>query len=143
MVTRTADGPERSAKFGASNKKSPSSETWFRRFRKRMVKRNIHGFRCSVCVTVPQLHAPDSDVFRALLARTKSKPSIALCAREILEIIADNLSKAGWSLGLCLNGGFQRANDLDCRRAPGRPQALLKKKSASGIVITSGPLALL
>jgi hypothetical protein len=31
------------------------------------------------------------------------------------EIIADNLSKAGWSWA-ALHGPFQRANDLDCRR---------------------------
>jgi len=30
------------------------------------------------------------------------------------EIIADNLSKAGWSLGLRLSRGFSRANNLDC-----------------------------
>jgi hypothetical protein len=44
----------------------------------------------------PQLQAPDSDPFRALPAWAKSKPSAVLCAREV---IADNLSKAGWSLG--------------------------------------------
>jgi hypothetical protein len=31
------------------------------------------------------------------------------------EIIADNLSKAGWTWGLRLNSGFQRANNLDWR----------------------------
>jgi hypothetical protein len=30
------------------------------------------------------------------------------------EIIADNLSKAGWSWGCCLSHGFRQANDLDC-----------------------------
>ena len=30
------------------------------------------------------------------------------------EIIADNLSKAGWSWGLHHSHRFQRANDLDC-----------------------------
>ena len=30
------------------------------------------------------------------------------------EIIADNLSKAGWKLGLRLNRGFEWANDLRC-----------------------------
>jgi hypothetical protein len=30
------------------------------------------------------------------------------------EIIADNLSKAGWELGLCRNCESQRANNLDC-----------------------------
>jgi hypothetical protein len=29
------------------------------------------------------------------------------------EIIADNLSKAGWSLGLRLSRGFLRANDAE------------------------------
>jgi hypothetical protein len=29
------------------------------------------------------------------------------------EIIADNLSKAGLELGLCLSRGFQRANDVE------------------------------
>jgi hypothetical protein len=33
------------------------------------------------------------------------------------EIIADNLSNVGWSLGLRLSVGFQRASDLDCGRA--------------------------
>ena len=44
--------------------------------------------------------------FRALLARKKSKPRIALCARAHWEIIADNLSKAGCSWG-CISA-------LDC-----------------------------
>jgi hypothetical protein len=39
------------------------------------------------------------------------------------EIIADYLSKAGWSWGWCLSDGFQRANDLDCRRAARRRKA--------------------
>jgi len=30
------------------------------------------------------------------------------------ELVADKLSKAGWSLGWVLSRGFQRANDLDC-----------------------------
>src|SRR5439155_5577013 len=30
------------------------------------------------------------------------------------EIIADNLSKARWTWGLCLNRGCRRANNLDC-----------------------------
>jgi len=30
------------------------------------------------------------------------------------EIIADNLSKAGWSWGLRLSRGFRRANNLRC-----------------------------
>jgi hypothetical protein len=30
------------------------------------------------------------------------------------EIIADELSKAGWSLGLPLSRGFLRAHGLDC-----------------------------
>jgi hypothetical protein len=29
-------------------------------------------------------------------------------------IIADNLSKAGWDLGLCLGRGFGGAHNLDC-----------------------------
>jgi hypothetical protein len=33
------------------------------------------------------------------------------------EIIADNLNKAGWKLGLSLKRGFQRANNLRCGRA--------------------------
>jgi len=31
-------------------------------------------------------------------------------------MIADNLSKAGWSWGLCVSRGFRRANNLDCWR---------------------------
>jgi len=38
--------------------------------------------------------------------------------REALEIIADNLSKAGWSWGCVSGSGFQRPNDLDCGRTP-------------------------
>ncbi len=33
------------------------------------------------------------------------------------ELVADKLSKAGWSLGWVLSRGFQKANDLDCWRA--------------------------
>jgi hypothetical protein len=33
------------------------------------------------------------------------------------EIIADNLSKAGWSWGCVAAIDFERANDLDCGRA--------------------------
>jgi hypothetical protein len=51
-------------------------------------------------VTVPQLHAPDSDPPKALFSRAKSKPSIAPSGRRSYwAIIADNLSKTGWSLG--------------------------------------------
>jgi len=39
------------------------------------------------------------------------------------EIIADKLSKSGWSVGLGLSRGFRRANDLDCRRTPRRRKA--------------------
>jgi hypothetical protein len=35
-------------------------------------------------VTVPQLHAPDSDPPKALLAGAKSKPSIPLSGREVI-----------------------------------------------------------
>ena len=35
------------------------------------------------------------------------------------EIIADNLSKAGWKLGLRVSRGFQQANDL-CRSRTSR-----------------------
>jgi len=35
-------------------------------------------------VTVPQLHAPDSDPPKALLAGAKSKPSIAPSGREVI-----------------------------------------------------------
>jgi hypothetical protein len=35
-------------------------------------------------------------------------------------VIANNLSKAGWSWGCVLSRGFQRANDLDCRRTSRR-----------------------
>ena len=34
------------------------------------------------------------------------------------EVIADNLSKAGWSYGSVSAIDFQWANNLDCRRTP-------------------------
>ena len=37
-----------------------------------------------------------------------------LLAVKYWEIIADNLSKAGWSLGLRVSRGFQRKDNLDC-----------------------------
>jgi len=36
-----------------------------------------------------------------------------LAAQEVLKIIADNLKKAGWSLGWV--SALRGANDLDCR----------------------------
>lgn len=82
--SRAADGVESSVKLPtAPNTKSPISETWFRRFRRRMMRRNIHGL-LGLRDRPPQLQAPVSDAFRALLARTKSKPSIVFCAREAL-----------------------------------------------------------
>jgi hypothetical protein len=39
------------------------------------------------------------------------------------EIIADRLSKAGWSYGCVSVRGFHRANDLDCRRTSRRRKA--------------------
>jgi hypothetical protein len=81
---RAADSVESSVKLPtAPNTKSPISETWFRRFRRRMVRRNIHGL-LGLRDRPPKLHAPVSDAFRALLAGAKSKPSIVFCAREVL-----------------------------------------------------------
>ena len=79
--SRAANDVGSSVKPTAPNTKSPISETWFRRSRRRMMRRFMV---CSVCVTVPQLHAPVSDAFRAQLARTKSKPSIPLSGREVI-----------------------------------------------------------
>lgn len=78
--TCTANGPERSVRrLGRRIKKSPIPETWFCLFRSRIMRRKftvLLGLRDR-----PQLHAPDSDPFRALAVWAKSKPSIALCAR--------------------------------------------------------------
>jgi hypothetical protein len=55
-----------------------------------------HSRFCSVCVTVPQLHAPDSDPFRALLAGGKIQTEHrSFRAGSYSEVIADNLSNAG------------------------------------------------
>ena len=43
--------------------------------------------------------AQDSDPFRALLGWANLKPSILFLLHKCWEIIADNLKKAGWSLG--------------------------------------------
>jgi hypothetical protein len=37
-----------------------------------------------------------------------------IAAMKYWEIIADNLSKAGWSWGLCLSRGFPVAHDVEC-----------------------------
>jgi hypothetical protein len=50
-------------------------------------------------VTVPQLHAPDSDPPGALLAGAKSKPSIAPSGREVIWKSLRTTCKAGWSWG--------------------------------------------
>jgi len=39
------------------------------------------------------------------------------------QIIADNLSKAGWSLGCVTSDWFQRTNHLDCWRLSKRRKA--------------------
>ena len=41
-------------------------------------------------------------------------PALKKCSRKYWEIIADNLSKAGWELGLRFGAGFRRADDVDC-----------------------------
>jgi len=61
-----------------------------------MMRRKIHGL-LGLRDRPPNYMRQFRMSFRALLARKKSKPSIALCAREVLGITADNLSKAGWS----------------------------------------------
>jgi len=55
-----------------------------------MVRRNIHGLLG--LRDRPQLYAPVSDAFRALLARTKSKPSIPLSGREVIAKSAPTIS---------------------------------------------------
>jgi hypothetical protein len=47
----------------------------------------------------PQLHAPDSDPFRALSVWAKSNRASLFMRVKSWEIIADNLSKNGWSYG--------------------------------------------
>ena len=54
-------------------KKVSDLRTWFRRLRRRVVRRNIHGF--ARLRDRPRLHAPINP-FRALLVWAKSKPSI-------------------------------------------------------------------
>ena len=55
---------------------------------------------------------------RSLTVNQKNKPTAADRVVSGLglgkTIIARNLKKAGWSLGMCLSRGFQRANNLDC-----------------------------
>src|SRR6267378_68770 len=56
-----------------------------------MMRRKIHGL-LGLRDRPPQLHAPVSDAFRALLARTKSKPSIPLSGREVIAKSAPTIS---------------------------------------------------
>ena len=54
------------------------------------------------------------------------------------EIIADNLSKAGWSWG-CSQRSIPRANDLDCRHTSRRRSILLPILAlVAGIMILLG-----
>jgi hypothetical protein len=48
----------------------------------------------------PQLHAPDSDPFRALQLGANPNRAPLFVRVKYWEIIADNLSKAGWSWGI-------------------------------------------
>jgi len=58
-----------------------------------------------------------------VIAAWRAKGGQSRCVKE-WEIIADNLSKAGWSWGLCVSIGFSEANNLDCGRTPRRRKAL-------------------
>jgi hypothetical protein len=43
--------------------------------------------------------------------------------KRVQEIIADNLKKRGWSLGLRVSHGFSGTNNLRCRCAPRQREA--------------------
>ena len=50
------------------------------------------------------------------------------------EIIADNLSKAGWSLGYFSAVDSEGANDLDCRRTRGDGQRFVVRADEKGLI---------
>src|SRR5438046_1091261 len=68
----------------------------------------------------------DSPTGLAVPTRRSSRPSLSERTGIIISAIArkrDDLSKARMEFGLCVSGRFQRANDLDCRRASRRRKA--------------------
>jgi len=65
-------------------------------------------------VNVARVIASCSYHFVIAVWRAKEAESAAV---KYWEMIADNLKKAGWSLGLRFSDRFQRANNLDCGRA--------------------------
>jgi hypothetical protein len=69
----------------------------------------LHGEERQVCLQM------DEQIAREVLLRTAVKMLPRIATRvKYWEIIADNLSKAGWSLGWVFCGGSRRANNLDC-----------------------------
>jgi hypothetical protein len=55
--------------------------------------------------------------YHFLVAVWRAKEAEPRRVKRCWEIIADNLSKAGWSWGFVSAIEFQRANNLDCRHA--------------------------
>jgi hypothetical protein len=60
--------------------------------------------------------------FISTVAMSSAKEAESRCMKRYWEVIADNLSEAGWSWGCQISLGFQRANDwiVDAHRGDGK-----------------------